>query len=200
MNKQYIVNYLIIKYNLKSYLEISTPTTSFVYSEIICDDKTLICYSIDQTNIRQDNDTILSLEEYKNIKFDKKFDIIFVDPYHSFDQSNYDIELAYSLLSENGFIVVHDCYTTVKELYNIEFQYEAWCGETYKAFINFNINHPKNQLFVVDCDFGCGIISKYKKRRKFYDKKLDDITLDKFLSNPDEFITLLNENDLKLHY
>ena len=200
MNKQYIVNYLILKNNLKSYLEISTPTTSFVYSEIICDDKTLICYSIDQPNVRQDIDTILSLEEYKNIKFDRKFDIIFVDPYHTFDQSNYDIELAYSLLSENGFIVVHDCYTTLKFLYNPEYQYGGWCGETYKSFINFNINHPKYQLFVVDCDYGCGIISKNKKRRKLYDKKLDDITLDNFLEKTDDFIMLINENDFYLHY
>ena len=199
MYKQDIVNYLISKYNLKSYLEISTPTTSGVYQDIICNDKTILFYSINQPMVRTDID-IIPLDDYKNIKFDKKFDIIFVDPYHTFEQTNHDLEFAYGLLSENGFIVVHDCYTTLKELYNIEYQDEGWCGETYKSFINFNINHPEYQLFVIDCDFGCGIISKNKKRRKLYDKKLDDITLNNFLTNPDEFITLLNENEFFIHY
>jgi len=201
MNKQQIINYLIRKYNLKSYLEISTPTTSFVYPEIICDEKTIVCYGINQPKLREDIEiNELSLDEYKNMKFDKKFDIIFVDPYHSFNQSYYDIELAYSLLSENGFIVVHDCYTTIRYLLNPDYQYGAWCGETYKAFLNFNINHPEYLLFIVDCDFGCGIISKNKKRRKLYNIKLDDITLDKFLENTGDYVILLNENDFYLHY
>jgi hypothetical protein len=32
------------------------------------------------------------------------------------------------------------------------------------------------------------------------DVELDDITLDNFLEKPDDFITLLNENEFFIHY
>ena len=40
---------------------------------------------------------------------DQTFDVVFVDPYHSFDASKMDLEFGYKLLKPGGVLVVHDC-------------------------------------------------------------------------------------------
>jgi hypothetical protein len=87
-----------------------------------------------------------------------EYDIIFVDPEHSFERSKYDIELAYKLLKINGIMVIHDC--SPKSYKMIPFNLREWCGDTYKAFINFKHSNPDISSYVVDEDYGCGVITK----------------------------------------
>ena len=207
MLKKYdIVNNLIKKYNCKNYLEISTPTTGACYDKINenngCEiTKELLFYYIDSnlSSLRDD------LKNYNCVNFDigvlqlkrKEYDFIFVDPFHTFEQSKIDIEIAYNLLSDNGIIVVHDCFPKSINIISDNYREGSWCGVTYKAFIDFNINHNMTQTYVVDCDYGCGIILKNIKRGIPY-KIPDNMTLNDvsefnyFINNAKELLNVIS--------
>jgi hypothetical protein len=194
-NKEDIINYLINSFYYKSYLEISTVTSGFVYDKIINIEKHLFLYQTEyheNINIREDiteNITII-----KNLTLLEKYDIIFVDPYHTFEQSYDDICLAFKLLNDNGIIVIHDCYPKYKELAKKQYKYGPWCGETYKALINFNYKNNMVQTYVVDCDFGCGIILKNKSRLFPYllkDIIVDNIDYEYFILNTNKLLDII---------
>lgn len=216
MLKKYdIVNHLIKKYNFNNYLEISTPTTGACYDKIIQNNgceitKELLFYYIDSnlnnSSLRDD------LQNFNCINFDigvsqlkqKKYDLIFVDPFHTFEQSKIDIETAYNLLSDDGIIVVHDCYPKSIDLVSDYYHKGSWCGVTYKAFIDFNMNHNMVQTYVVDCDYGCGIIFKNKKRDIPYkipdNMSLNDVSeFNYFINNAIELLNVIScEEFLKI--
>lgn len=176
-----IVNYLIDKYKYKYYLEISTPTTGCQYDLVKRTDitKEILYYlgnPIQTDHKRTDIDNTLICIDYElGLKklLRSKYDIIFVDPYHSFEQSKKDIETAYNLLDDNGIIVIHDCcpeteLITSPKMVSGTYVEGSWFGLTYKAFIDFNQNNPMVQTYVVECDHGCGIIIKNRRRKTLY--------------------------------
>jgi hypothetical protein len=163
-NKEDIINYLGHKYNLKNYFEISSIINGFIYDKVDNSffTKELFLYNppTNLINLRYDTniepiDYDVGIEKYKN----NKYDIIFIDSYHTFEQSVQDIEFAYSLLNDNGFIIIHDCAPTNINLIG-NYKSNAWCGQTYSAFIHFRMKTPYIKSNVVNIDFGCGIISK----------------------------------------
>ena len=162
-------------------------------------------YSCDNNkNIRDDLTCINSCTSFddgiQNLKR-AKYDIIFIDPHHTFAQSKKDIETAYHcLLNDNGVIVIHDCYPTNICLVDEFYTGKPWCGLTYKAFIDFKNNNNMIQTYVVDCDFGCGIILKNKQRNDAYTLPdgliLDDVAkFDFFIKNAKSLLDLISPTD-----
>ena len=141
-----IINFLGKKYNYSTYLEISSVATGYDYdkidNEIFKIKDILLYYPIDDftydwKNINVRNDINFGPDEFEkglNKLEGKKYDIIFVDPWHTFEQSKRDISVAINLVSDNGIIVIHDCSP---EHFSLTGQYSmgGWCGQTYEAFI-----------------------------------------------------------------
>jgi hypothetical protein len=231
MKKYDIINLLGKKFNFKSYLEISTLTTGYVYDKIDSNIFTEKCgiYYIPDTE--EDTDTLrhrtdIDLEpnkyEYHHNKSGNKkikYDIIFIDPWPTYTQTYRDLENALKLVSPNGIIVVHDCCPHDKSLIG-SFKRESWCqsiydcnlafieccGQTYEAFINFRYNYKELEIFCIDVDFGCGIISsnrdfsvpcsydeydisKIKDWKYFYENKKKLLNL----IEPEKFIEYYNK-------
>jgi hypothetical protein len=92
-----------------------------------------------------------------------KYDLVFVDPYHSYRCSMIDILGAACLLGPDGIMVVHDCNPPTREVAQPEFKRREWCGLTYEAFIDYANSAKTSALFTVDCDYGCGVIFKNGK-------------------------------------
>lgn len=90
----------------------------------------------------------------------RRFDVILVDPYHEYRQSRRDLESALALLAPGGALVVHDCLPPDEEVAQPHFREGAWCGVTYKAFVDFVIAHRELRYVTVDTDYGCGIVRK----------------------------------------
>ena len=108
------------------------------------------------------NEFIIKINELT--KSDKKFDLICLDPYHTYDISLTDYNLLTPLLSDNGIIISHDCYPpeyryipTINPDSSIN---RVWCGETYVAFVKFSEENPHLFYAVIKYDVGLGIISK----------------------------------------
>ncbi len=93
----------------------------------------------------------------------KKFDVVFVDPYHSYKTSKSNLEYAIQLLNLRGVLVVHDCNPPNQSLTSPEFRKGGWLGQTYLAFLDFVNERPDLEYCVVDIDWGVGIIWRADK-------------------------------------
>lgn len=208
-NKEDIINYLGHKYNLKNYFEISSVINGFIYDKIDNSffTKELFLYNspLNLPNLRKDTNILpidynIGLEKYKN----NKYDIIFIDSFHTFEQSLQDIEFAYSLLNDNGFIIIHDCSPPSSNLIGY-YKPDAWCGQTYSAFIHYRMKTPYIKSCVVNIDFGCGIIRKNNLNKDVF--KLDNLLTLKevsqwhyFMNNKKKLLNLISVNEFKKLY
>ena len=90
----------------------------------------------------------------------RQFDLIVMDPFHEYNVSIRDLYLNYSLLTDDGIIVSHDCYPPTRPQACALYTPGKWCGETYIALVQFARDHPHLYYAVTTTDHGIGIISK----------------------------------------
>jgi hypothetical protein len=94
-----------------------------------------------------------------------KPDICLVDSFHYYDTSLRDLNAAYDALDDGGVLVVHDCLPDRAEISTPHFQEGAWCGVSYKAYVDFVLDCETCDYVTLDCDFGCGVIVKNRQIR-----------------------------------
>lgn len=190
-----LINFIVEKINAKSYLEIGCYE-DFVFSQI----NVPVKIGVDPKqggNLRMTSDEFFST----NIQ---KFDVIFVDGLHEYDQAKRDVYNSLKCLNKNGIIIIHDVLPTSRQDTG-EFNH----GEVYQ--LSFDLIKEKNLFYkIVKIDWGCGVIlpgtqdtKKIKMKRKTvqnwddyvkYFHKLPIITYDEFTNL---LITLeKNKNDI----
>jgi hypothetical protein len=91
------------------------------------------------------------------------YDVILVDPFHEYETSARDLREACKLIKPNGTIVVHDCNPEEEALVTPHYRDGAWCGLTYKAYLDMMLESVRLRSCTVDTDHGCAII----RRRPF---------------------------------
>lgn len=104
-----------------------------------------------------------------------KLDIVFIDGLHTYEQSLKDVYNSLKHLNEGGFIVMHDCnppsesaalpvnsFDEFLSKKKPEWKRE-WCGDVWKTIVHLKKHHSELDVFVVDCDYGIGIISPNKQ-------------------------------------
>lgn len=84
------------------------------------------------------------------------FDVIFVDPFHTFEASFELLTVALNHASTRAVIVVHDCMPFDVSLSTEPVDVD-WSGVTFAAFRSF-VESLNRNWFVVDDDFGLGVI------------------------------------------
>jgi hypothetical protein len=87
-----------------------------------------------------------------------RFDIVFVDGLHYADVAFRDIKFALEILARDGIIVVHDCNPQSEGAQAIPRSQKLWNGDVWKAWVRLRAERDDLELFVVDCDEGCGVI------------------------------------------
>jgi len=173
LGKMEIVKLLRKKYKLGAFLEISTATTGQFFSEITHEvpDAHRLVYNCpsgadDGMTYTYRTEASTSFELISAILADNQnhpcYDIIFVDPFHTYASSSIDLSGAFALLRPGGIMVVHDCNPPEASLTRPEFTAGGWCGVTYMAFIDFTLCRDGLDFYTVDTDYGCGVI--YKQR------------------------------------
>jgi hypothetical protein len=164
-----IVHALAERFGYRRYLEIATGTTGNFYHLIdrgrFADCRRLL-YNIPA------NFSDGSPIDYWSPSFDisaplaalaaenRRFDVMLVDPYHTYEASRRDLEAALTLLAPGGAIVVHDCLPPSEAIATPEFKRGSWCGVTYKAYLDFVLAHRATRYVTIDTDFGCGVVRK----------------------------------------
>jgi hypothetical protein len=216
--KSDIINWFARTYYYKSYLEISTFTTGNFFDQVdeaLYTTKDCLNYNPDDfpkeffENSRSDDHNIPFMEYEQHLERIRNshglFDVILVDPYHTFEQSVKDIETALRLVSDQGVIVVHDCNPPEEELIRETWVPGGWCGQTYQSFLDFRLRNPYIETFVVDIDYGCGIIRKRYPALKplFLEDGLqfsDIVKWEYFYENRKKLLNLITVEEFLNHY
>lgn len=162
MDHTQIINYLIQKYDFKTYLEIGVRNPNDNYYKINIQYKE--CCDIDNSygvvTYHMPSD-----EMFRIMPLDKKYDIIFIDGMH--DESYVDRDLKNSIkhLNPNGIICLHDVVplyegTTIKkDKYDDKTGF--WNGDVYKSIAKL-YGSELDYYTINNGDSGLGII-KYKE-------------------------------------
>lgn len=130
-------------------------------------------------------------------KYEKKFDLIFIDGLHFAEQVKRDLENSIRYLSFNGYIVVHDCNPAIKELATEKWILPEWCGTVWKGYSEWCIsNIHRIDYCTVDTDYGVGIVkNKLVTTEPFYNHK--DISWEDFDKNRNELLNLITVEAFK---
>ena len=171
-----LINRLAGKISAKSYLEIGVRHRWENFNWINVAKKVGVDPGIE--GVSEGTHVMTSDEFFKqNEDF---FDIIFVDGLHEHQQVKRDINNALKFLTPNGYIVCHDMNPTVRERqltikdpnrikYVIEEREKGnpkhglWNGDCWKAWIDLRKGRSDLKMFVVNIDFGCGVITRGKQ-------------------------------------
>lgn len=169
-----IINLIIssIKTEMTRYLEIGVRNPADNFNRIAADFK----FSVDPGVEFKDNPVDFagtSDEFFDQLNSGKlffegsrqAFDLIFIDGLHLADQVHRDIENALNWVTDDGFIVLHDCNPPTE--YHARESYadvntpagRYWNGTVWKALAALRTRTDLS-VFCIDTDWGCGVISK----------------------------------------
>lgn len=100
----------------------------------------------------------------------KKFDIIFIDGLHHYEQVIKDVNNSLEILNENGFILLHDCLPRSIAHQAIPRYRGSWNGDVWKALVELRTRSDLD-TYTCQIDFGVGIVRKKKNTEILYIEK-----------------------------
>lgn len=181
-----VINILVKKYGLISYLEIGTQYRENNFNHVKCSRK--ICVDPD-SNAKADH--IMTSDDFFE-KNNETYDCIFIDGMHEHNQVYKDIENSLKILNEGGVIVCHDMLPTSEAMQKVPREAFQWTGDSWKAFVEMRAN-PNIEMFTVDTDFGCGVI--VRGSQKIIEVPTEDLTYENFVKNKQEWMNIMSAND-----
>ena len=126
-------------------------------------------------------------------------DIAFVDGLHTYEQALRDVESCLRYLSPRGVIVMHDCDPPSEaaawpaesradaQRQNLPGANDEWCGDTYKALVHLRSTRDDLEAFVIDCDYGLGVVTRGKPEAML------DFTREQIMDMP--YATLVSDRE-----
>lgn len=128
----------------------------------------------------------------QNLKF--LYDLLFLDSWHTYEDSLRILEIGLRLAKPNSIILVHDCLSRSSSL-SADYVPGAWSGVTCFVFREF-AKKVNREWFVLDSDFGVGILGPEISNKKSIShsinledlKKSETENLEQFHSNPRSFM------------
>ena len=124
-------------------------------------------------NIRSTSDQFFSSNT-------SKFDIIFIDGLHHYEQVIKDVNNSLQILNDNGFILLHDCLPRSIAHQAIPRYRGSWNGDVWKALVELRTRSDLD-TYTCQIDFGVGIVQKKKntevlsiKKKNFKSLKFSD--------------------------
>lgn len=188
MNRLDVLNLIINKIKARNYLEIGVEKGK-VFLKVnakkkLCVDPVIkIPFKKKFLSCLKDYHNLFN--EYHEITSDKFFksnhsrlealsgiDVIFVDGLHAYEQSYKDVMNSLKYISKTGIIVMHDCNPSTESQANTacpsqndstftdDKSSSFWCGDVWKTIVRLRSERTDLNIFVLDCDFGIGVISK----------------------------------------
>ena len=159
-----IIQRLINKINAKSYLEIGMgPGINF--NSIVCDHK----ISVDPNPCVPVSFKMTSDDFFKQNT--EKFDVIFIDGLHQYDQVKKDINNSLKVLNKNGVILLHDCMPSSFMRQAPKRSSNIWNGDVWKNIVECR-SLNEIDTYTIYADHGIGLILKRKNRNKLEGLKM----------------------------
>ncbi len=195
MNRTNILQELINKYSFRSFCEIGVQM-GHNFNAIECEHK---------VGVDPDKSSAATIFETSDEFFSKlktKYDIFWIDGLHESPVVERDIVNALNNLNEGGFVCCHDMLPTNFHMTEIPLtDQNEWTGDCFKAFIKLRTERDDLTFHVVDCDWGCSIITKNAVGIKTDLLKIDiPINYENFVANKQEWMNIITPEEFKQIY
>jgi len=184
-----IIKKIINNRKYKTYLEIGCDNDD-IFSNINLQEK-LGVDPVSGGNIRKTSDDFF-------LSNDNKFDIIFIDGLHEYEQVKKDIKNSLKFLNNGGVIILHDCLPTSYFQQAIPRSQFKWTGDIWKAIVEMR---TKEHLDTYTCyaDMGLGIIFNRPNLNllKTDTKNFKKLKFKDFYNNYKKFMNIVSHNDIE---
>jgi hypothetical protein len=149
-------------------------------------------------------------DKYFAEKISHHLDVVFIDGLHTHEQTLRDVANALNNLSKNGVIVMHDCNPPHRAAATPGNSWEQvaglgisgwtgeWTGDVWKTICYLRKYRNDLRVFVLDCDYGLGIITKKEPDGSLTSDEIDlgKMTYDDLERNRKDLLNLRNEDYL----
>lgn len=197
LTRSQILNLFIKKNNYKTYLEIGVntpaqPGYNFENVEIA------LKHGVDPAV----NTTFkITSDEFFEKHINVKYDLVFIDGLHIFEQAYKDIVNSLKWLNKGGTIVVHDCNPTKEITQRRERASDIWHGDVWKAILKLRMEDPNIEIYTVDTDEGCAVIKKGHQKLFMAEKKIEDIYRYNFFNaHRKDILNLISVDEFKKRF
>jgi len=194
MTRSELINLIIKNRGYKKYLEIGVNTPAqpgYNWDNAKIELKHGVDPNVDTT-------FKMTSDEFFAEHIDIKYDLVFVDGLHIFEQAHRDIINSLKWLKEGGAIVVHDCNPVEEITQRRKRASDVWHGDVWKAILKLRIESPDVKIYTVDTDEGCTIIQKGKQKLFKVGSSEDDIyNYEFFDANRDSILNLTSVEEFR---
>lgn len=183
-----LIKYLINKNNYKNYLEIGCDQNQ-LFSKIEIENKT----GVDPEsggNIKTTSDDFF-------LNNTGKFNIIFIDGLHMYEQVKKDIINSVNCLNDDGIVLVHDCMPDSMAKQAVPRFKMKWNGYVWKAIVDLRQNKDLD-IYTCEMDEGIGIIKKNKNSEILkLDKPINKLKFKDYYDNYKDYLRVISVNKFK---
>ena len=188
-SRDQIIQEIINRKKYKSYLEIGCDQDQ-VFSKIKIEKKIGVD-PVSGGTIRDTSDNFFK-------KNDIKFDIIFIDGLHEYNQVKKDINNSLFFLNNNGVIFLHDCMPRGFIYQAVPRASGAWNGDVWKNIVETRTMQEVD-TYVVFADHGLGMILK-RPNKNFLNiniKNFKNLKFKDYYYNYQNYLNVISSDDLK---
>ena len=183
-----LIDYLIQKNKFENYLEIGCDDDQ-LFSKVNIRNKIGVD-PVSGGNIRKKSDDFFSTNK-------DKFDLIFIDGLHVYEQVKKDILNSLKFLNENGMILVHDCMPDSLSKQAVPRYKMKWNGDVWKAIVDLR-QREDLEIYTCEIDEGIGIITKRKNTSILkLDKPVKKLKFKDYFNNYKEYLRIIKLSDFK---
>ena len=183
-----LIEYLINKYKYSDYLEIGCDQDQ-LFSRINIENKIGVD-PVSGGNVRKNSDDFF-------LENKVKFDLVFIDGLHIYEQVKKDIINSLKCLNENGIILVHDCMPDSLSKQAVPRYKMKWNGDVWKAIVDLRQREDLD-IFTCEIDQGIGIITKRKNSSILkLNKPAKNLKFKDYYYNYKEYLRIIKLTDFK---
>ncbi|SHK96370.1 Methyltransferase domain-containing protein [Chitinophaga jiangningensis] len=137
-------------------------------------------------------------EKAKAVFKSRKMGVCLVDGMHEYHYALRDVENALQYMEKNGVIIMHDCNPATPAAASTFSEWEArgfkdnWNGDVWKSILHMRSTRKDLNVFVLDCDFGLGIITKGEPESmlSFTPEEIERLTYADLVKNREAWLNL----------
>ena len=187
-NRLEIVQNILNLKKYRSYLEIGTFKND-LFNHVKCNVKVGVD-PVSGGNIRKTSDAFFS-------ENNQKFDLIFIDGLHHYEQVKRDIFNSLKFLNSKGIILLHDCLPRNYYYQAVPRSQINWNGDTWKAFLEIR-NQTMYDTYCCNADEGIGVILKRDNLNplNMNIKSFQNFNFNKFVTNYKKYLNLVEYESL----
>ena len=183
-----LIDYLIKRNKFENYLEIGCDDDQ-LFSKVNIRNKIGVD-PVSGGNIRKKSDDFFSTNK-------DKFDLVFIDGLHIYEQVKKDILNSLKFLNENGMILVHDCLPDSLSKQAVPRYKMKWNGDVWKAIVDLR-QREDLEIYTCEIDEGIGIITKKKNTSILkLDKPVKKLKFKDYFNNYKEYLRVIELSDFK---